>query len=70
MQLLLDLVNFTVLSSNINASHYPAIQSKLAASVVLDIGGERVGFVGYTTVDTKDISNPREKNIHVSRAQL
>ena len=63
VQLLLELASFPVISSNVNASHYASIQAKLVPSVVLDIGGEKVGFVGYTTVDTKDISNPSEKYV-------
>ena len=60
VRLLLQLAQFPVISSNVNASRYPDIQAMLAPSVVLNVGGENVSFVGYTTEDTKDISNPGE----------
>ncbi|XP_076445774.1 snake venom 5'-nucleotidase-like [Babylonia areolata] len=51
-------VNFPVLSSNVNASAYPYLQQMLKGSHVLQVGGHKVGFVGYTTVETTTISSP------------
>ncbi|KAK7476208.1 hypothetical protein BaRGS_00032562 [Batillaria attramentaria] len=58
VRVLLNHVNFPVLSANTNASATPDIESMLKPSVVKDIDGQKVGFIGYTTVDTIEISKP------------
>ncbi|KAI8507975.1 5'-nucleotidase [Branchiostoma belcheri] len=50
----LRLTNFTVLSANIDATREPEFHR----SVTLNVGGERIGIVGYTTEDTPAISKP------------
>ncbi|KAI8506223.1 hypothetical protein Bbelb_156500 [Branchiostoma belcheri] len=54
----LRLTNFTVLSANIDATREPEFQSLFSRSVTLNVGGERIGIVGYTTEDTPAISKP------------
>ncbi|XP_052089226.1 5'-nucleotidase-like [Mytilus californianus] len=62
MFLLLPLVensdNFKVPSCNIDASGEPMIQNKFHKSVILDIDGEKIGIIGYTTKNTPILSNP------------
>ncbi|KAK7107283.1 snake venom 5'-nucleotidase-like [Littorina saxatilis] len=60
LRVLMDNAEFPIVSSNTDASAYSDIQQQLKKSTVLTIGGEKVGFVGYTTEDTKTISNPKE----------
>ncbi|CAC5363132.1 NT5E [Mytilus coruscus] len=50
--------NFKVLSCNIDAPGEPMIQNKFHKSVILDIDGEKIGIVGYTTKKTPILSNP------------
>ncbi|KAI8483281.1 5'-nucleotidase [Branchiostoma belcheri] len=51
-------VNFPVVSANINASREPELRSVFSPSVVLNVSGEYLGIVGYTTTDTPFISDP------------
>ncbi|XP_035687503.1 snake venom 5'-nucleotidase-like isoform X3 [Branchiostoma floridae] len=45
-------INFTMVSCNIDASRQSELQSLFQPSVVLEVGGERVGVIGYTTPNT------------------
>ncbi|XP_078693633.1 snake venom 5'-nucleotidase-like [Branchiostoma floridae x Branchiostoma belcheri] len=45
-------VTFPVLACNIDASREPTMQGLILPSVVLDIGEEKVGIVGYITKNT------------------
>ena len=51
-------VTFPVLSANIDASLEPEMAPLLAPSTVLDVGGEKIGVIGYTTKDTPVLSYP------------
>ncbi|XP_062596336.1 snake venom 5'-nucleotidase-like, partial [Saccostrea cucullata] len=51
-------VNFPVLSANINSSLEPSIAPYIKKSFIAQVGGERIGIVGYTTTDTPMISSP------------
>ncbi|XP_078588360.1 snake venom 5'-nucleotidase-like [Branchiostoma floridae x Branchiostoma japonicum] len=50
--------NFSVVSANIDAAREPEFQSLFSRSVTLNVSGELVGIVGYTTQDTPAISKP------------
>ncbi|XP_019644883.1 PREDICTED: 5'-nucleotidase-like [Branchiostoma belcheri] len=45
-------INFTMVSCNIDATQQPEMQALFQPSVVLEVGGERVGVIGYTTPNT------------------
>ncbi|WP_117237331.1 bifunctional metallophosphatase/5'-nucleotidase [Thermus sediminis] len=49
---------FRVVSANVDASREPRLQGLFTPYAVVPVGGERVGVVGLTTPDTKEISNP------------
>ncbi|XP_072021390.1 5'-nucleotidase-like [Amphiura filiformis] len=49
-------VDFPVISCNIDASKEPVIDGLFNKSVILTVGGERIGVVGYTYSRTDDIS--------------
>ncbi|KAK0053503.1 5-nucleotidase, partial [Biomphalaria pfeifferi] len=51
-------VTFPVVSSNMNLSKTQALQGLIKPSTVLEIGGQKVGVVGYTTLETAFISSP------------
>ena len=53
-------VSFPVISSNMDASGAPVMKGLTRKSVVLEVGGEKVGIVGYTTTETAIISQPGE----------
>ncbi|HEY83583.1 MAG TPA: multifunctional 2',3'-cyclic-nucleotide 2'-phosphodiesterase/5'-nucleotidase/3'-nucleotidase [Chloroflexi bacterium] len=54
----IDAVNFPVLSANIDASAEPALAGKIQPYTILEVGGEQIGVVGFTTEDTAILSSP------------
>jgi len=50
--------DFPVLSANIDASAEPSLAGKIQPYTVLEVGGEKIGVVGYTTEDTGILSSP------------
>ncbi|PIB24353.1 multifunctional 2',3'-cyclic-nucleotide 2'-phosphodiesterase/5'-nucleotidase/3'-nucleotidase [Amylibacter kogurei] len=54
----MDAVDFPVLMSNADFSGEPKLADKLAKSTVIERGGEKLGLIGLTPVDTKELSSP------------
>lgn len=54
----MDMVNFPVLMSNADVSGEPLLAGKLAKSVILERGGEKLGFIGLTPQDTDELASP------------
>ncbi|XP_063951730.1 snake venom 5'-nucleotidase-like [Lytechinus pictus] len=52
----LNLIDFPAVSSNIDTSNEPALQSLLSRSRVITVGGEKVGVVGVTKPDTPQLT--------------
>ncbi|XP_061195055.1 snake venom 5'-nucleotidase-like [Saccostrea echinata] len=55
---LLQNANFTILSANINLETEARIKPYVSKSYVTEVGGEKIGVIGYTTKDTPMISQP------------
>ncbi|XP_046374001.2 snake venom 5'-nucleotidase-like [Haliotis rufescens] len=55
---LLNDVNFTVASANIDATAEPRVNNKLVKHTVLTVDGEGIGIIGYTSRETPSISVP------------
>jgi 5'-nucleotidase/UDP-sugar diphosphatase len=54
----MDAVNFPVLMSNADVSREPLLADKLAKSVVIERGGEKLGLIGLTPQDTDELASP------------
>jgi 5'-nucleotidase len=54
----MDAVNFPVLMSNADYSGEPLLAGKLAKSVIIERGGEMLGLIGLTPIDTDELSSP------------
>ncbi|MDY0041629.1 MAG: bifunctional metallophosphatase/5'-nucleotidase [Desulforhabdus sp.] len=52
---------FPVLGSNVDADNEPYLKNLIKPYVVLEVGGERIGILGYTVEDVADISKPGAK---------
>jgi 5'-nucleotidase/UDP-sugar diphosphatase len=50
--------DFAVVSANIDASNEAALAGLIKPYTVLDVGGEKIGVVGYTTEETAILSSP------------
>ncbi|WP_375599910.1 bifunctional metallophosphatase/5'-nucleotidase [Devosia sp. Naph2] len=55
---LLDAVNFPVISGNTNVENEPVLAGRIPGTVVLEIGGEKIGFVSALAEDTDETSSP------------
>jgi 5'-nucleotidase/UDP-sugar diphosphatase len=51
-------VNFPVLSANIDASKEPTLAGLIKPYTVLEVGGQKIGVVGYTSEETGILSKP------------
>ncbi|MBW9065194.1 5'-nucleotidase C-terminal domain-containing protein [Rhizobium herbae] len=54
----LDKVTFPVISSNVLAGYKSKLIDRIKPSLVLDVGGQKIGIVGAVTNDTAEISSP------------
>ncbi|MDA5095670.1 bifunctional metallophosphatase/5'-nucleotidase [Aliiroseovarius sp. KMU-50] len=54
----MDAVDFPVLMSNADVSGEPLLHDKLAKSVVIERGGEKIGMIGLTPQDTDELASP------------
>ncbi len=54
----LEKAEFPVLSANVVASHSSKLGDRVKPSVVLNVGGEKIGVVGAVANDTVDLSSP------------
>lgn len=54
----LDVIKFPVLSANVKASAAAKVGDRIKPSVVLDVGGQKIGIVGAVTTETPDIASP------------
>ena len=51
----LENVRFPVVSANIDATKDPIMKGTFNKSVVLEVGGQRIGVIGYITTDTPEL---------------
>ena len=54
----LDVIKFPVLSANVQASAASKVGDRIKPSLVLDVGGQKIGIVGAVTTDTPEIASP------------
>lgn len=54
----LDVIGFPVLSANVAASASSKVGDRIKPSIVLEVGGEKIGIIGAVTNDTPDIASP------------
>ena len=54
----LEKVQFPVVTANVMAGFSSKVKDKIKPSIVLTVGGEKVGIVGAVTNDTPEISSP------------
>lgn len=57
----LDKAKFPVVSANVLAADGAKIGDRVKPSVVLEIGGQKIGIVGAVTNDTEDLASPGPK---------
>ena len=54
----LDVIKIPVLSANVKASAASAVGDRIKPSIVIEVGGQKIGIVGAVTTDTPEIASP------------
>ena len=54
----LEMIKFPVLSANVAPNAQSGAAGKIKPSIVLEVGGQKIGIVGAVTTDTPDIASP------------
>ena len=54
----LDVIKFPVLSANVQAAAASKVGDRIKPSIVLDVGGQKIGIVGAVTTETPEIASP------------
>jgi 5'-nucleotidase / UDP-sugar diphosphatase len=54
----LDVIKFPVLSANVKANAQSKVGDRIKPSIVLDVGGQKIGIVGAVTNDTPELASP------------
>ncbi len=54
----LDVIKFPVLSANVKASAAAKVGDRIKPSVVIEVGGQKIGIIGAVTNDTPDLATP------------
>lgn len=54
----LDKIEFPVVTANVLAGYSSKLGDRIKPSIVLDVGGEKIGIVGAVANDTAEISSP------------
>nr|XP_022289438.1 5'-nucleotidase-like [Crassostrea virginica] len=60
----LEHVDFPIVSANIDTSYEPTISPRISKRTIIQVGGQQLGIVGYTTKDTPIISSPGSLVFH------
>lgn len=55
-----DAVEFPIISANVRPDMQSALADKVNPSIVLDVGGQKIGVVGAVANDTAELSSPGE----------
>lgn len=64
-----DAVKFPVLMSNADISMEPKLKDKILKSTVIERGGEKIGLIGLTPVDTPEIASPGKNVVFTDPVQ-
>ena len=54
----LDVIKFPVLSANVQASAASKVGDRIKPSVVVEVGGQKIGIIGAVTNDTPEVASP------------
>jgi len=54
----LEKVEFPVLSANVHPNARSRVGDRIRPSVVIEVGGQKIGIVGAVTTDTREIASP------------
>ncbi len=53
-----DAIEFPILMSNADVSQEPLLADRILKSTVIEVGGEQIGLIGLTPIDTDELASP------------
>jgi 5'-nucleotidase len=54
----IDAAEFPIIGGNFDVTRDPNLAGKIKGSIVVEVGGEKIGIIGATTEDTPEIASP------------
>jgi 5'-nucleotidase len=54
----LDVIKFPVLSANVHPNAQSKVGDRIKPSIVLEVGGQKIGIIGAVTTDTPEVASP------------
>lgn len=54
----LEKINFPVLSANVSSNAQSKVGDRIKPSIVVEVGGQKIGIIGAVTTDTPEIASP------------
>jgi 5'-nucleotidase len=60
----IETAEFPIIGGNFDVTKDEGLRGKVRGSIVLDVGGEKIGIIGATTEDTPEIAAPGDVEFH------
>ena len=60
----IEAAEFPIIGGNFDVTKDEGLRGKVRGSIVLDVGGEKIGSIGATTEDTPEIASPGDVEFH------
>lgn len=60
----IEAAEFPIIGGNFDVSRDPSLAGRIKGSIVLDVGGEKIGVIGATTEDTPEIASTGDIEFH------
>src|SRR5690606_22795376 len=60
----IEAAEFPIIGGNFDVTRDEGLRGKIQGSIVIDVGGEKIGIIGATTEDTPEIASPGDVEFH------
>ncbi|ODT66977.1 MAG: multifunctional 2',3'-cyclic-nucleotide 2'-phosphodiesterase/5'-nucleotidase/3'-nucleotidase [Pelagibacterium sp. SCN 63-23] len=60
----IEAAEFPIIGGNFDVSRDPSLAGKIKGSIVVDVGGEKIGIIGATTEETPEIASVGDVEFH------
>lgn len=60
----IEAAEFPIIGGNFDVTKDEGLRGKVRGSIVLEVGGEKIGIIGATTEDTPEIASPGDVEFH------
>ncbi|HWV20292.1 MAG TPA: bifunctional metallophosphatase/5'-nucleotidase [Devosia sp.] len=60
----IEAAEFPIIGGNFDVTRDEGLRGKIQGSIVIEVGGEKIGIIGATTEDTPEIASPGDVEFH------